>query len=115
MLVFFESLGLGLGLGLDLGLLSPYPKTQKKQAPNPNPSPKYTKIFGFKKKNEKIYSLKYLDINEIFLKPKNVWVFGFGAFFGGVLWFGFEFEFGVWFESRPKQKPKTPGFTGKLT
>jgi hypothetical protein len=91
-LVFFESLGLGLGLGLGL---SPYPKTQKnkhqtqiqaqksKEAKfqTQTKTQKNTKIFGFKKKSEKIYSLKYLDINEIFLKPKNFWVLGFSAFF----------------------------------
>jgi hypothetical protein len=49
----------------------------KKQAPNPNqnpktPKPQNQKIFGFKKKSEKIYSLKYLNINKIFLKPKKI-------------------------------------------
>jgi hypothetical protein len=42
-------------------------KTQRNQVPNPNTQ----KYLGFKKKYEKIYSLKYLNINKIFLKPKN--------------------------------------------
>ena len=56
------------------------PKDTKKTSTKPKPI--NPKICGFKKKSEKIYSLKYLNINKIFLKPKNFWVFGFG--FGAV-------------------------------
>jgi len=44
----------------------------KKTSTKPKPKPQNQKIFGFKKKSEKIYSLKYLNINKIFLKPKKI-------------------------------------------
>ena len=46
-----------------------------------------------KKKSEKIYSLKYLNINKIFLKPKNFWGFGFGYKYFWVLGLGFGFGY----------------------
>ena len=86
-------------LGLDLALVlaffgsmdlkpDPNPKTQKNQAQNPNPNPKKPsskskpkpKNIWVLKKCEKIYSLKYLNIKKIFLKPE---IFGFlGLGFG---------------------------------
>jgi hypothetical protein len=53
------------------------PKNLKKPSSKPKPKPKNQKIFGLKKKYEKIYSLKYLNKNKLFLKPNNFWVFGF--------------------------------------
>jgi len=60
----------------------PNPKTQKNQAQDPNPNPKKPsskpkpkpKNIWVLKKCEKIYSLKYLNIKKMFLKPE---IFGF--------------------------------------
>jgi hypothetical protein len=63
-------LGFGFGFELDVWFFRPKPKPKdpKKQAPNPNPN----KYLGIAKKYyEKIYLLKYLNINKISLKPTN--------------------------------------------